>query len=311
MSMRKVRLGERESGEGHARRVGGVSGGLWAAGPWAIGLAAVALVALAACQTSQPAHLDARPTLTSAPGPAATEGAGGSLVPPAETAGLSLAPPVAGTPTIVFKVGDKVITPSGVKHVTVVAATDVPGNPADRVKLVSCAGEPCPSRGQADAAVTLIEFTDFGCQHCREFMLQTMPEIESRFVATGKARLVSHPLAGAGRPEILTTGAWCAYRQGKYFEFQRAVYEKDLMSPAGNVMDAIDILAGELGLDVERLRSCMVSEEMQGRIRAISDEAIRLGVQFTPALQIADTLVEGGLATEVFVKRIERALERR
>ncbi len=277
-------------------------------------LAGLALLALAACRSGQPVGpgLTPPPTIAMEPGAQTPPpiASGASPPPAAETpAGLSLAPPVAATPTILFKVGDKVITPVAVKKVTV-AAADIAGNPAERGKLVNCAGEPCPWRGKPDAPITLIELTDFGCQHCRQFIVDTLPEIEARFVDTGKARLVSHPLAGAGRPEILTTAAWCAYRQGKYFEFQRAAYGEDLMSPAGNVMDAISILARQLSLDPAQIQSCMVSEEMRGRIRAISDEAVAFGVAYTPALLVADTLIEGGMPLEVYVKRIERALER-
>lgn len=267
---------------------------LWGLSLW---LGLVALSSVIGCQSR----------VTHAPPGSASPPTGANPAPTGELLGT---PPSSATAPVVFKMGDRVVTPVGMKRITL-APVDAPtGHPADRVKLVDCAGAPCPARGDPAAPLTLIEFTDYACDHCRDFILETVPLIEQQFVATGKARWVSHPIAGIGRAEIVTTAALCAARQGKYFEFQRLVHEKGIMEPSGNVLDAIRVIGQQVGIDTDELLACIGSPDMLGKARAISDEAVLLGIRYTPALLVGDTLLEGAWETQTVLKRIQRAVDR-
>jgi protein-disulfide isomerase len=46
----------------------------------------------------------------------------------------------------------------------------------------------CIAEGAANAPVTIIEISDFGCSHCRDFHQQTWPSLESQYVATEQVR---------------------------------------------------------------------------------------------------------------------------
>ena len=55
-------------------------------------------------------------------------------------------------------------------------------------------------RGQANAPVTLIEYSDFTCGYCLKFFKETWPRLQARYVETGKVRFLykDYPRADQG-----------------------------------------------------------------------------------------------------------------
>ncbi len=53
---------------------------------------------------------------------------------------------------------------------------------------------PLPERslGKADAPITVDEFVSLTCSHCADFYMHTLPEIEKKYVDSGKVRIVFH-----------------------------------------------------------------------------------------------------------------------
>ena len=74
-------------------------------------------------------------------------------------------------------------------------------------------------RGQANAPVTLIEYSDFTCGFCLKFFKQTWPRIQARYVDTGKVRFVyrDFPRGDQGTGLDAATAARCAGEQGQYW----------------------------------------------------------------------------------------------
>ena len=51
-----------------------------------------------------------------------------------------------------------------------------------------------PGIGSPDAPVVLMEFTDFQCPFCKRFGIEILPELQTKFISTGKLRLVAREL---------------------------------------------------------------------------------------------------------------------
>lgn len=56
--------------------------------------------------------------------------------------------------------------------------------------------------GNPNAPVTIRLYEDFQCPYCGEFGRDTLPELVTRYVKTGKVKLVSEPLAFLGTDSV-------------------------------------------------------------------------------------------------------------
>ena len=74
-------------------------------------------------------------------------------------------------------------------------------------------------RGNLDATVTMIEYSDFTCGFCLKFFKETWPRIQSRYVETGKVRFLykDYPRADQGPGLAAAVAARCAGDQGAYW----------------------------------------------------------------------------------------------
>src|SRR5262245_22025800 len=151
-----------------------------------------------------------------------------------------------------------------------------------------------PTKGDKDARVTLVEFSDYQCPFCGRFYRETWPEIDRDYVKTGKVKYVfrDFPLEGL-HPQALKAdeAAHCAGAQGKYwamhdrlFDSQTALEEKDLAQHAGAV-----------GLDLARFEQCLQSGRYTAQVRQSLQDGVQLGVSGTPTFIVG--LSEPGSAT--------------
>lgn len=118
-----------------------------------------------------------------------------------------------------------------------------------------------PVIGNANANVTIVEFSDYNCPYCKAME----PRLEALLKADKRVKLVmlEYPIL---TPASLvgTRAALASMKQGKYARFHQA-----LMRFEGNVTDAdIFDVAKASGLDVARLKKDMQAPEISDRIIA-------------------------------------------
>jgi 2-hydroxychromene-2-carboxylate isomerase len=141
--------------------------------------------------------------------------------------------------------------------------------------------EGAPVRGAPMAKVTIVEFSDFQCPHCG----RAHPEL-ARTVAQGegKVKLVfkHFPLSGHSRAVPAALAAEAAGRQGKFWEMADLLFEHQ------SELEDADLLgyAQQLGLDMDRFKADLVSEDVRARVDADRAEGAKLGVNSTPSLFI-------------------------
>lgn len=85
-----------------------------------------------------------------------------------------------------------------------------------------------PFIGNANAPVTMIEFSDYQCPFCLRFWSETLPQIKKDYIDTGKVKFVYrdfplniHPMA-----EPSARAANCAGEQGKYWEYHDKIFSE-------------------------------------------------------------------------------------
>ncbi len=112
-----------------------------------------------------------------------------------------------------------------------------------------------------------------------------------------------------GNPEIgrAVEAAWCAHDQGKFFEYQHALYENQGMSLSPENLVA---LAGEVGVDQEALAQCLAAGTHRNDVGRAVQAAASRGVSSTPTFFINNRRVRGNEPYEVFQRLIEQELAR-
>jgi protein-disulfide isomerase len=159
-----------------------------------------------------------------------------------------------------------------------------------------------PSIGNPNASVTVVEFFDYQCPYCKR-MAEDLVKLTEE---DPDLRIVFKEFPVFGTESTLAArAALAAAKQGKYAEFHVAI-----MGFRGAPSEtAIFRLADQLGLNEERLRKDMQSEEIEAMIQANYQLAQQIGVRGTPAFIIGDELIPGALSPQAMRDLIARKRE--
>lgn len=83
-----------------------------------------------------------------------------------------------------------------------------------------------PIEGNANAAITIVEFSDFECPFCESFYTNSLKLIRSEYVNTGKVKLAYRhfPLTFHPNAQKAAEAAECANEQGKFWEMHDKLF---------------------------------------------------------------------------------------
>jgi len=166
---------------------------------------------------------------------------------------------------------------------------------------------PGPTKGSADAAVTMVYFTDFQCGYCRKFAKETLPKLEEQYIRPGKVRLVFRHLAILGEASVQAARASsCAFDQGKFWEYHDALFANT--SPLAFNAARLKRHASELRLDDKTFAACLDNKAYAKRVEAETLIGRALGATGTPAFLINGKLLLGAYPIEVFQKGLDTLL---
>jgi len=163
--------------------------------------------------------------------------------------------------------------------------------------------DPARSRGPAEAAVTVVEFADYQCPHCRRAQ-SVLDQLMQEF--KGKLRLVYKDLpapshAGA-RPAA--EAARCAAARGVFWEYHDLLF---LASPDFS-RDHLIQYAERLALERDAFAACLDARHFREQVDADVSEARALGIRETPTFLINGKPLVGALPIETFREAITEAL---
>ncbi len=178
------------------------------------------------------------------------------------------------------------------------------GNEVDIIKMDSSSKESV--MGSATAKVEMIYFSDFECAFCVKFFKETLPEIEEKYINTGKVRLVfkNFPLSFHANAQKAAEAGECAKEQGKFWEMHDTMFSEGV---SGGV-ETLKEYAQEIGLSLQEFNECLDSGAMEGRVNSDIDEGKTLSVSGTPSFMINGAHLVGAQPFSTFEKIIEEEL---
>jgi len=175
----------------------------------------------------------------------------------------------------------------------------------DALKL-SPVGKDDYIRGEPNAPITLIEFSDFECPYSALYA-ETLEKVIKDY--KGKVRLVfrHYPLDFHQNAQKASEAVECAGEQGKFWEMHDRLFE---LNKEGNFsVDNFKKAAKELGLQVSKFNDCLDLGKYTDKVKNNLAEGQEAGVQGTPTTFINGEAVVGALPYDQIKNIIERLLE--
>ena len=160
-------------------------------------------------------------------------------------------------------------------------------------------GEKDPFKGDPDAAVTMLEFFDPNCPHCKAFH-PLMKKIVAKY--KDRARFVYKPLTlwqySIGQGAAL----WAAAEEGKFFEMLDLQFEKQ--QPGGMGMPQIRELATQVGMDADAMEQRMRDGHYDDLINGAYEQAQEAGLTGVPAVIINGRFLAKSSRTEACLSQL-------
>ena len=167
--------------------------------------------------------------------------------------------------------------------------------------------------GKEDAPVTIVEFSDYECPFCKRFYDQTLPQIKSQYIDTGKVKLIfrDFPLSFHQNAHIEAEAAECAGDQGgdkAYFKYHDEIFKRTTSNGQGITVDQLPVIAKDIGLDVNKFNTCLNSGKFKSEVDKDISDGSAAGIQGTPGFVINGKLISGAQPFSVFKQVIDDEL---
>ncbi len=165
----------------------------------------------------------------------------------------------------------------------------------DMAKLLEPGALPDMVLGKADAPVTIVEYASMTCPHCAHFHETTLPELKTKYIDTGKVRLIFREFPFDPRAEAGFMLARCS--KDKYFAMVDVLFKQQrTWASVENAKDALLQISRLAGFSQESFEACLTDQKLLEDVRAVqkrgSDE---FKVDSTPTFFINGNTYKGAL----------------
>jgi protein-disulfide isomerase len=172
------------------------------------------------------------------------------------------------------------------------------------------AAEPYPDliMGPESAPVTLVEYSSITCPHCAHFQKYILPELEKKYVETGKLRLVHRDFVMDQQGLAGITLARC--NNDRYPAFLKILFDKqDNWAFQRNYLELLTAMGKLGGISQETYEKCRNNAFIKDRIVATTLAATQTySIKAVPTLVINGTQYEGRLTFQDLSEAIDKIL---
>ena len=172
-------------------------------------------------------------------------------------------------------------------------------------------GEGDPVKGNLQAKVRIVEYSDFQCPAC-QYAQGALKQVVEEYGETVQIIFNDFPLV-TNHPNALPAAeaAQCAYSQQKFWEYHDLLYEgqniwAETTDPQPHFLDYARIT----GLNIEQFTMCIENRETQKAVRTDMKEGEALRIRSTPTFFINDTRLVGQATFNNFKEAIDAQLRR-
>ncbi len=166
--------------------------------------------------------------------------------------------------------------------------------------------------GSDKAPVTIIEYASMTCSHCAHFSTTTFPELQKRYIDTGKVRFIFRefpldPLAAAG-----FMLARCAGKD-KFMAIVETLFAKQadwVVAEPKLAVERLRAIARQFGFTEDSFDQCLANQQVLNGIQEVRDRAAeKLGVNSTPTFFVNGKKLTGDQSIDALAKEIDPYLK--
>lgn len=154
--------------------------------------------------------------------------------------------------------------------------------------------------GDPDAPATLVEYADYLCPHCADFVANDQSRLIEDFVKTGKIKYEFKPMPVLGgditdpnnQAVRFAEASMCALDQGQFWEYHDLAFKPTIDQQPENLNDwYLKQIAGNLGLDQQAFDSCFDNRTHRQDVLDSYNEGVAQGVSGVPSFFLDGQMV--------------------
>lgn len=164
-------------------------------------------------------------------------------------------------------------------------------------------------KGDKNAKVTIVEFSDFECPYCAMYYENTYKQLQKTYIDTGKVNYIfrDFPLSFHADAYPSALAAECLKEQkgdSAYFKLHDRMFENQDKLTYEN----FEKWAKEFGADVGKFKTCFDNDKYKEEIASDMKDGQSVGIQGTPAFFVNGKFLSGAQPFENFQAIIEEEL---
>ena len=174
-----------------------------------------------------------------------------------------------------------------------------PASPTVEIKM-----DGYPFKGKDGAKLTIIEFADFQCSHCK-VASEVLKKIPAKYTNQWKYVFIDYPINPSGISKVVAEGSHCAADQNKYWEYHYKAFDGQSTLDK----DSPTKFAADLKLDAAKFKTCFDGTKGKALVEKGRLEGERIGVSGTPYLIINGHRYLGAHTVAAFTKEFDTYLK--
>jgi protein-disulfide isomerase len=163
--------------------------------------------------------------------------------------------------------------------------------------------------GSNSAPVTIVEYASVTCPHCATFHQKTYPALKSKYIDSGKVKLIFREFPTQPAPVAIAGFMLARCAEDKYYPMLDAIFDQQ-QSWAQDPYNGLLRIARQAGFTQEKFEACLKDEKLAQEINSVAQRGNeQFKVESTPTFFINGKKYVGALSMPELEKIIEPLLK--
>jgi protein-disulfide isomerase len=160
--------------------------------------------------------------------------------------------------------------------------------------------------GNADAPITLVEYSSLSCPHCARFQIDVLPQIKKDYIDTGKVKLVQRDFP-LNKPAIQAAQFAHCVSPMVYHNIIDTLFKTQNQWLVQNAEEPLAQIAAAAGMDRAAFDACLANQDIQAKIVGSREAGTTaFGIDSTPTFIVNGVKVTGEAPYERFKELFDK-----